>query len=159
VALVAALASRAELYLFDEPTSGLDPLMEAEFQKAVLELKQEGATILLSSHILAEAEALSDRLSIIRAGRVVLSGSLAELRHVTRTTVIADTALPASGLGEVEGVHDPQVLDGRVTFDVDSDHLDAAVRALAALGVRSLTAHPPTLEELFLRQYGEELTT
>jgi ABC-2 type transport system ATP-binding protein len=159
VALVAALASRAELYLFDEPTSGLDPLMEAEFQKAVLELKQEGATVLLSSHILAEAEALSDRLSIIRAGRVVLSGSLAELRHVTRTTVIAETALPASGLGEVEGVHDPQILDGRVTFDVDSHHLDAAVKALAALGVRSLTAHPPTLEELFLRQYGEEVTT
>jgi ABC-2 type transport system ATP-binding protein len=159
VALVAALASRAELYLFDEPTSGLDPLMEAEFQEAVLELKQEGATVLLSSHILAEAEALSDRLSIIRAGRVVLSGSLAELRHVTRTTVIAETALPASGLGEVEGVHDPQILDGRVTFDVDSHHLDAAVKALAALGVRSLTAHPPTLEELFLRQYGEEVTT
>jgi len=159
VALVAAFASRAELYLFDEPTSGLDPLMEAEFQKAVLELKHEGATVLLSSHILAEAEALSDRLSIIRAGRVVLSGSLDELRHVTRTTVIAETALPAVGIGRIEGVHDPQVMGGRVTFDVDSDHLDAAVRALAALGVRSLTAHPPTLEELFLRQYGEQVTT
>ena len=158
VALVAALSSRAELYLLDEPTSGLDPLMEAEFQKAVLELKHEGATVLLSSHILAEAEALSDRLSIIRAGRVVLSGSLAELRHVTRTTVIAETAFPAIRISEVEGVHNPQLLDGRVTFDVDSDHLDAAVRALAALGVRSLTAHPPTLEELFLRQYGEEVT-
>jgi ABC-2 type transport system ATP-binding protein len=159
VALVAALASRADLYLLDEPTSGLDPLMEAEFQKAALELKHEGATVLLSSHLLAEAEALSDRLSIIRAGRVVLSGSLAELRHVTRTTVIAETAMPAIRIGEVEGVHNPQFLDGRVTFDVDSDHLDAAVKALAALGVRSLTAHPPTLEELFLRQYGEEVTT
>ena len=158
VALVAALASHAELYLLDEPTSGLDPLMEAEFQRAVLELKHEGATVLLSSHILAEAEALSDRVSIIRAGRVVQSGSLAELRHLTRTTVIAETAVPASDLAAVEGVHNPQFLDGRVTFDVDSDHLDEAVRALAPLGVRSLAAHPPTLEELFLRQYGEEVT-
>ena len=158
VALVAALASRAELYLLDEPTSGLDPLMEAEFQRAVLELKLEGATVLLSSHILAEAEALSDRISIIRAGRVVQSGSLAELRHLTRTTVIAETAMPATDIAAVEGVHNPQFLDGRVTFDVDSDHLDAAMRALVALGVRSLTAHPPTLEELFLRQYGEEVS-
>lgn len=158
VALVAALASRAELYLLDEPTSGLDPLMEAEFRRAVLELKHEGATMLLSSHILAEAEALSDRISIIRAGRVVQSGSLAELRHLTRTTVIAETAMPATDIAAVEGVHNPQFLDGRVTFDVDSDHLDAAMRALVALGVRSLTAHPPTLEELFLRQYGEEVS-
>lgn len=159
VALVAALASRAELYLLDEPTSGLDPLMEAEFQRAVLELKLEGATVLLSSHILAEAEALSDRISIIRAGRVVQSGSLAELRHLTRTTVIAETAMLATDIAAVEGVHNPQFLDGRVTFDVDSDHLDAAMRALVALGVRSLTAHPPTLEELFLRQYGEDVTS
>jgi ABC-2 type transport system ATP-binding protein len=159
VALVAALSSRADLYLLDEPTSGLDPLMEAEFQDAVHELKGEGATVLLSSHILAEAEALSDRISIIRAGRVVQSGSLAELRHLTRTTVIAETALPAGGIGEVPGVHDPQLADGRVTFDVDSDHLDGALTALAALGVRSLSAHPPTLEELFLRQYGDEVPT
>jgi len=158
VALVAALASRAELYLLDEPTSGLDPLMEAEFQRAVLELKHEGATVLLSSHILAEAEALSDRISIIRAGRVVQSGSLAELRHLTRTTVIAETAMPASDIAAVEGVHNPQFQDGRVTFDVDSDHLDAAVQALVMLGVRALAAHPPTLEELFLRQYGDEVT-
>jgi ABC-2 type transport system ATP-binding protein len=157
VALVAALAGRAELYLLDEPTSGLDPLMEAEFQRAVTELKHEGATVLLSSHILAEAEALSDRISIIRAGRVVQSGSLAELRHLTRTTVIAETERPATGLSAVPGVHDVQLLDGRVTFDVDSHHLDAAVQALAPLGVRSLAAHPPTLEELFLRQYGEEV--
>jgi ABC-2 type transport system ATP-binding protein len=159
VALVAALASRAELSLLDEPTSGLDPLMEAQFQEVVNELKRDGATVLLSSHILAEAEALSDRISIIRAGRVVQSGSLAELRHLTRTTVIAETALPARGIGEVTGVHNPQFVDGRVTFDVDSDHVDAAVKALAALGVRSLTAHPPTLEELFLRQYGDEVST
>jgi len=157
VALVAALASRADLYLLDEPTSGLDPLMEAEFQRAVLELKGEGATVLLSSHILAEAEALSDRISIIRTGRVVQSGTLAELRHLTRTTVIAETERPATGIVEVAGVHEPEFHGGRVTFDVDSDHLDEAVSALAALGVRSLAAHPPTLEELFLRQYGEQV--
>jgi ABC-2 type transport system ATP-binding protein len=158
VALVAALASRVDLYLLDEPTSGLDPLMEAEFQEAVLELKEEGATILLSSHILAEAEALSDRISIIRAGRVVQSGTLAELRHLTRTTVIAETDRPATQLAAVEGVHEPELHGNRVTFDVDSDHLDEAIRALSALGVRSLAAHPPTLEELFLRQYGDEVT-
>ncbi len=159
VALIAALASRAELYLLDEPTSGLDPLMEAEFQEAVLELKGEGATVLLSSHILAEAEALSDRISIIRAGRVVQSGTLAELRHLTRTTVIVETDRPATGIADVPGVHEPVFHGGRVTFDVDSDHLDEAVTALAGLGVQSLAAHPPTLEELFLRQYGEEVHT
>ena len=157
VALVAALSGRAELYLLDEPTSGLDPLMEAEFQSAVVELKREGATVLLSSHILAEAEALSDRISIIRAGKVVQTGTLGELRHLTRTTVTAETVGPARDLARVEGVHNPQFLDGRVTFDIDSDHLNDAVSALATIGVRSLVAHPPTLEELFLRQYGEEV--
>ena len=112
VALVAALASRADLYLLDEPTSGLDPLMEAEFQKAVLELKGEGATVLLSSHILAEAEALSDRISIIRAGRVVQSGTLAELRHLTRTTVIAETDRPATAIAALPGVHEVGVPRG-----------------------------------------------
>ena len=159
VALVAALAGRADLYLLDEPTSGLDPLMEAEFQKAVLELKEEGATVLLSSHILAEAEALADRISIIRAGRVVQSGTLAELRHLTRTTVIAETDRPATRIAAVPGVHEPELHGNRVSFDVDSDHLDEAVAALAGLGVRSLAAHPPTLEELFLRQYGETTVT
>jgi ABC-2 type transport system ATP-binding protein len=159
VSLIAALAARAELYLFDEPTSGLDPLMEAEFQSAVLELKSEGATVLLSSHILAEAEALADRISIIRSGRIVQSGTLAELRHLTRTTVVAETARPATALAHVDGVHNPEFVDGRVTFDVDSDRLDAVVQLLATLGVRSLSAHPPTLEELFLRQYGEPVTT
>ena len=157
VALVAALAAKADLYLFDEPTSGLDPLMEAEFQRAVQELKADGATVLLSSHILAEAEALADRVSIIRAGRVVQSGTLDELRALTRTTVVAETANPVTGLADVAGVHRLVVDGARTTFDVDTDHLDAAVRALAASRVTSLTAHPPTLEELFLRQYGDEV--
>ena len=158
VALVAALASRAELFLFDEPTSGLDPLMEAEFQEAVRELKQGGATVLLSSHILAEAEALSDRISIIRAGKVVQSGTLAELRRLTRTTIVAQTATPAQGLDGLGGVHDLRHVDGRVTFEVDGDHLDAVVTALADAGILSIAAHPPTLEELFLRHYGEAVT-
>lgn len=158
VALVAALAAKADLYLFDEPTSGLDPLMEAEFQRAVLELKRDGATVLLSSHILAEAEALADRVSIIRTGRVVQSGTLAELRALTRTTVVAETTNPVTGIADVAGVHHLQVDGARVSFDVDTDHLDTAVRALAVCGVTSLTAHPPTLEELFLRQYGDEVS-
>lgn len=158
VALVAALAARAELYLFDEPTSGLDPIMEAEFQRAVLEMKGEGATVLLSSHILAEAEVLSDRISIIRSGRVVQSGTLADLRHLTRTSVVAETDRPASTIGTIDGVHDLTVRDGRVDFRVDTEQLGAVMTALAALGIRSLTAHPPTLEELFLRQYGDEIS-
>jgi len=157
VALVAALATRADLYLFDEPTSGLDPLMEAQFQRTVQELRAEGATVLLSSHILAEAEALADRVSIIRAGRVVQTGSLADLRQLTRTTVDAETVRPADRLGEVPGVHGPRQEGGRVTFEVDSDHLQDALAALTALGVRSLTAHPPTLEELFLCHYGDDV--
>ena len=159
VAVVAAFASRAELFLLDEPTSGLDPLMEAEFQEVVHEVRDGGATLLLSSHSLAEAEALSDRLSIIKHGRVVQSGTLTDLRHLTRTTVSAETASPATALATLPGVHAPHVQDGRVTFDVDSDHLDSAIAALSRLGLRSLTAHPPTLEELFLRHYGEEIPT
>jgi ABC-2 type transport system ATP-binding protein len=157
VAVVAAFASRAELFLLDEPTSGLDPLMEAEFQRCVHEVKAGGATVLLSSHILAEAEALSDQVSIIKHGRVVQSGSLTDLRHLTRTTVTAETAATATALTAMRGVHQPQFDDGRVTFDVDSDDLDEVIAALSRLGLRSLTAHPPTLEELFLRHYGEEI--
>jgi ABC-2 type transport system ATP-binding protein len=157
VALVAALASDAELLLLDEPTSGLDPLMEAEFQHCIREVKAEGRTVLLSSHILAEVEALCDRVSIIRAGRVVQAGTLADLRHLTRTTVVAETARHADGLAAVPGVQNPQFSDGRVSFQVESDHLDDAIRHLSALGIRSLVSHPPTLEELFLRQYGDDV--
>ena len=155
VALVAALASDAELLLLDEPTSGLDPLMEAVFQDCIHEVKAEGRTVLLSSHILAEAEALSDRVSIIRAGKVVQSGTLGELRHLTRTTVVVETERPADELASVPGVAHIEHVDGRVRFDVDTDHLDEAMDYLATLRVRSLVSHPPTLEELFLRQFGE----
>jgi len=157
VGLVAALASDAELLLLDEPTSGLDPLMESVFQDCVREVKTEGRTVLLSSHILAEVEALCDRLSIIRQGRTVESGTLDELRHLTRTSITAETVGPAGGLANLAGVHGFEVDGNHVRFDVDTDHLDAAVRRLGELGVRSLVSHPPTLEELFLRHYGGEL--
>ncbi len=157
VALVAALASRAELLLLDEPTSGLDPLMEAVFQECVREVKAEGRTVLLSSHILAEVEALCDRLSIIRRGRAAESGTLEDLRHLTRTSITAETSRPPDGLGDIPGVHGLQVDGTRVRFEVERDHLDAAVRRLADLGVLSLVSHQPTLEELFLRHYETEL--
>ena len=156
VALVAALASDAELLLLDEPTSGLDPLMESVFQQCIHEVKREGRTVLLSSHILAEVEALCDRVSIIRLGRTVETGTLTELRHLTRTSMAVETIQPLIGIDTLPGVHDVIVEDHHARFDVDTAQLDAVVRRLAPLGVRSLTSTPPTLEELFLRHYGTE---
>jgi ABC-2 type transport system ATP-binding protein len=156
VGLVAALASRAELLILDEPTSGLDPLMEAVFQDCIREIKTEGRTVLLSSHILAEVEALCDRVSIIRAGRTVQHGTLQELRGMTRTSIIAEIAQP-DGLARFPGVYALQVDGAQVRFEVDSAHLGDAIRRLGELGVRSLVSHPPTLEELFLRLYGDQL--
>jgi ABC-2 type transport system ATP-binding protein len=158
VALVAALASDVELLILDEPTSGLDPLMEAVFQECIREVKAEGRTVLLSSHILAEVEALCDKVSIIRLGKTVQSGTLTELRHLTRTTIVAETAEPATGLAELQGIHDLLRDNGRVHFDVDTAHIDEAMRQLTRFGIRSLSSHPPTLEELFLRHYGDTLT-
>src|SRR4029453_16449006 len=153
VALVAALASDVELLLLDEPTAGLDPLMEAAFRDVVADERHGGRTVLLSSHILSEVEALCDRVSIIRAGRIVESGTLAELRHLTRTAITAELANPPDGLVELAGVHN-LVLDGTgVQFQVDGAGLGEAVPRLSAAGVRSLTSQPPTLEELFLRHY------
>ncbi|MEV0586479.1 ABC transporter ATP-binding protein [Nonomuraea sp. NPDC050310] len=153
VALIAALASDVELFLLDEPTSGLDPLMEAVFTDCVAELRAQGRTVLLSSHILAEVEKLCDRVSIIREGRIVESGTMAELRHLTRTTISAELAGSPNGLRDV---HDLRVEGNRVTFQVDTDHLDEALRQLTASGVRALTSQPPTLEELFMRHYQRE---
>ncbi|WP_405614520.1 ABC transporter ATP-binding protein [Streptomyces sp. NBC_01508] len=157
VAIVAALASDAELLLLDEPTAGLDPLMEVVFQDVILQAKAAGKTVLLSSHILAQVEKLCDRVSIIRQGRNVQSGTLSEMRHLTRTTVEAETERPATGLDAMAGVHGARVTDRRVHFAVDSAHLDAAIRRLGEFGIRSLISHPPTLEELMLRHYGDEL--
>jgi ABC-2 type transport system ATP-binding protein len=154
VALVAALASDVELLLLDEPTAGLDPLMEEVFRQVVREdLQREGRTVLLSSHILAEVEALCDRVTIIRDGRAVETGTLAEMRHLTRTSIVVNLAGPAAGLEQLPGVHDLQRHNGTVRFDVDTAELDAVLRQLAAVGVRNLTSQPPTLEELFLRHY------
>jgi polyether ionophore transport system ATP-binding protein len=157
VALVAALASEVELLILDEPTSGLDPLMEAVFRECIDEERDNGRTVLLSSHILAEVEALCDRVSIIREGRTVDTGTLSELRHLTRTSISAELAAPATGLAELAGVHDLVEEGARVRFDVDNDDLDAVLRHLTTFGVRSLTSQPPTLEELFLRHYEEDL--
>jgi ABC-2 type transport system ATP-binding protein len=157
VALVAALASNAELFILDEPTSGLDPLMEEVFQDCIREVKAEGRTVLLSSHILAEVEALCDRVSIIRSGRTVQSGTLTELRRLTRTSISAQTDRRPTGLAALPGVTDVQIDDHRVSFSVESDHLEAAVRLLVDHGLRGLTSQPPTLEELFLREYGDVL--
>ncbi|WP_018683390.1 ABC transporter ATP-binding protein [Actinokineospora enzanensis] len=156
VALVAALASDVELLIMDEPTSGLDPLMESVFQECVREERERGRTVLLSSHILAEVETLCDRVSIIRTGRTVETGTLAELRHLTRTSIAAELAGPPNGITDLSGVHDLKVEGNRVRFDVDTRELDSALRALSQSGVRSLTSQPPTLEELFLRHYQEE---
>ncbi|MFC4495859.1 ATP-binding cassette domain-containing protein [Streptomyces ovatisporus] len=157
VAIVAALASDAELLLLDEPTAGLDPLMEVVFQDVIFQARAAGKTVLLSSHILAQVEKLCDRVSIIRLGKIVQSGTLSDMRHLTRTTIEAETSRPVAGLEQLPGIHDVRTDKGRVHFAVDGEHLDEAVRHLSSLGIRSLTSHPPTLEELMLRHYGDEL--
>ncbi|MDX2293056.1 MULTISPECIES: ABC transporter ATP-binding protein [Streptomyces] len=156
VALVAAFASDAELLVLDEPTSGLDPLMEEVFQDCVREARDRGRTVLLSSHILSEVETLCDRVSIVRKGRTVESGSLADLRHLTRTSVSAELAGAAEGLDRLPGVHDLRAEGRKVRLQVDTDKLDPVLAALLAAGVRSLTSTPPTLEELFLRHYADD---
>jgi ABC-2 type transport system ATP-binding protein len=156
VALIAALASDVELLLLDEPTAGLDPLMEAAFREVIREELQSERTVLLSSHILAEVEALCERVSIIRAGRIVESGTLAELRHLTRTSINAELANLPNGLAGLAGVHDLEVDGTRVRLQVDTAQLDKVLRHLSAAGVRSLVSQPPTLEELFLRHYQTE---
>jgi ABC-2 type transport system ATP-binding protein len=158
VALIAALSSDVELLLLDEPTAGLDPLMEVVFQDVIGEAKVAGRTVLLSSHILAQVEKLADRISIIRLGKIVQSGTLTEMRHLTRTTIEAHTETPVSGLENLAGVHDLSASDGRVQFAVDGRQLDAAIKHLSGFGIRALTSHPPTLEELMLRHYGDDLS-
>ncbi len=157
VALVAAFSSAVELYLLDEPTSGLDPLMEAVFQDVVQELRTEGRSILLSSHILSEVEALCDRVTIIRSGRAAESGTFDELRHLTRTSVVVQTVEPLGSVGGWPGVHDARVDADRATFSVDPGELNRVLARLVDLEVRSLVTSPPTLEELFLRHYGQDI--
>ena len=156
VALVAALASDVELLILDEPTSGLDPLMEEVFREVIRDERHNDRTVLLSSHILSEVEALCDRITIIREGRTVETGTLADLRHLTRTSIEAELTGPVDGLAELAGVHGLRAEAGRVHFDVDAEALEPALRKLVGVGVRSLVSQPPTLEELFLRQYRKE---
>ncbi|GGH41882.1 ABC transporter ATP-binding protein [Microbacterium album] len=161
VALVAAFASDAELFILDEPTSGLDPLMEAVFTDEVRRLRARGRSVLLSSHILSEVEKVCDTVTIIRAGRSVESGTLTSLRHLTRTRVVAVVQRDAEGVVALPGVHDAvtEAVDGgsRVTFDADDSAMGDVLAALTARGVESLTATPPSLEDLFMRHYGDDL--
>lgn len=159
VALIAALASNVELLLLDEPTSGLDPLMESVFQECILDAADSGRTVLLSSHILAEVEKLCDRVTIIRGGRTVQRGSLGELRAVSRTSITVATERPIERLVDLDGVYDVRPDDGHLRFDVDGESLDAAMRLVTAAGIRSLVSRPPTLEDLFLRHYDDDLET
>ncbi|WP_416957490.1 ATP-binding cassette domain-containing protein [Nocardioides sp. T5] len=158
VALVSAFSSDVELYLLDEPTSGLDPLMEAVFQDVVQDLRAEGRSILLSSHILSEVEALCDRVTIIRSGRAAESGTFEELRHLTRTSVVVQAAAPLEPVRAWPGVHDVRVDADRASFSVDPGELNQVLARLVALEVRSLVTSPPTLEELFLRHYGQDIS-
>ncbi|MCX5043758.1 ABC transporter ATP-binding protein [Aldersonia sp. NBC_00410] len=153
VALVSALSAPARLLLLDEPTSGLDPLMEQVFRECVAEARERGATVLLSSHILSEVETLCERVTIIRAGRTIESGSLASMRHLSRTAITAELTGDPGDLGRLPGVSDVRIEDHTLHCQVDADHLGELIRILGDAGVRSLVSNPPTLEELFLRHY------
>lgn len=153
VALVAAFSSDADLYILDEPTSGLDPLMENVFSECVMGVKKAGKSVLLSSHILSEVEKLCDRVGIIREGKIIETGSLSELRHLTRTHILLETKQPVTALNELKGVHDIEERNQAVTFQVDTEELDNAIRHVSQFGVVKLESAPPTLEDLFMRHY------
>lgn len=157
VALIAAFAVPADLYILDEPTSGLDPLMEVVFRDEIARVRAAGATVLLSSHVLSEVELLCDRVSIIRAGRIVDTGTLADMRHLTRTEV-SFAASPTATLAHasaIPGAEDVVEDADRVSLTLARDAVAASLPALGALGVEGLRIAPPSLEELFLRHYGE----
>jgi ABC-2 type transport system ATP-binding protein len=156
IAIVAALASDVDLYILDEPTSGLDPLMEAVFQKTIDELKNQGKTILLSSHILAEVEKLCDKVTIIREGKTVQSGTLQELRHLTNTSVRVDTKEKVTGLQKAVKVHGLKTDGNHLEFEVASDDLSKTMAHLAKFNIVNLVSQPPSLEELFMRHYNKQ---
>ena len=153
VALVAAFSSDADLYILDEPTSGLDPLMERVFQECVMEAKAEGKSVLLSSHILSEVEKVCDRVGIIRQGRIIESGTLSELRHLTRTYVLVETKQPVPELNALSGVHHVERKDRVMRFQVDTEELDRVMKYVSQYGIVKLESAPPTLEDLFMRHY------
>ncbi len=160
VALIAAFSSDADLYILDEPSAGLDPLMEREFHACVREVKEQGKTVFLSSHILSEVEKLCDRVSIIRQGEIIESGSLKDLRHLTRTEMLIETRKPVSGLEDFKGVHNVQQKDLEYSFQVDSEELGRVIQHLGQFEVIKLESAPPKLEDIFMRYYrgrgGEE---
>lgn len=154
VALIAAFARPARLYILDEPSSGLDPVMEAVFRRQVERVRSEGATVLLSSHVLSEVEQLCDRVTIIHDGAVVESGSLAELRHLSRTSFRVTGVGDVAALQGIAGVHDVVVAGDAVGFDVDADAIPTVLAAIAGQRATAVTAAPASLESLFLRHYG-----
>lgn len=156
VALIAALSTAADLYIFDEPTSGLDPLMEEVFQKQVLALKAAGKSVLLSSHILSEVEHMCDRIAIIRAGQIIETGTLDDMRQLSRTQVTVTTEKENTQIGENPAVHGFKQTGNKATFAVDSEALATVISDLAPLGVKSLQSTPPTLEDLFMRYYNQQ---
>jgi ABC-2 type transport system ATP-binding protein len=153
VALIAAFASDADLYILDEPTSGLDPLMERIFHEYVMKAKEEGKSVLLSSHILSEVDKLCNKVSIIRQGKIIESGYLEELRHLTRTRMEIQTQMPVEGLDKVKGVHDIEKRNNSISFQVDSEELDNVIKYISPFGFKKLESAPPTLEDLFMRHY------
>ncbi|KAA8967685.1 ABC transporter ATP-binding protein [Mycobacterium sp.] len=156
VSLISAFSSQARLLLLDEPSSGLDPLMENVFQQCVREARDRGTTVLLSSHILAETEALCERVTIIRAGKTVETGSLDSMRHLSRTSIKAEMTGDPGDVSRIEGVEDVSVDGNTLRAQVDSESLGELIRVLGDAGVSSLVSQPPTLEELFLRHYGTD---
>jgi ABC-2 type transport system ATP-binding protein len=157
VALISAFATDSDLYVLDEPTSGLDPLMEQVFQSCVADVKNKGGCVFLSSHILSEVERLCDRVGIIRDGVIVETGSLSELRHLTRNTVTVKTSRPLKGLETLKGVHDLAERNGGFTFQVDTGELGNLLSFIAPFNVTALESAPPTLEDLFLRHYDTDI--
>ena len=153
VGLIAALSVDSDLYVFDEPTSGLDPLMEAVFQEEVEKIKQAGKAILLSSHILSEVERLADKVVIIRQGKVVETGTLDELRHLTRSSVTLVAEGDVAVMASVNGVHDFKQKGNEATFSVDNEYINDILTKASKLGVKKFEAVPPTLEDLFMRHY------
>ncbi|HLS09017.1 DUF4162 domain-containing protein, partial [Lentibacillus sp.] len=153
VALIAAFATDADLYILDEPTSGLDPLMERLFQESILEVKEAGKSVLLSSHILSEVERLCDTVAIIRQGKIIESGSLEDLRHLTRTSLLVKTKEPIVRVADLKGVHEVVEKAEGLSFQVDTEELNNIMQYITPFGIVKLESAPPTLEDLFMRHY------
>lgn len=153
VGLISALAVESDLYLFDEPTSGLDPLMETIFQHEVLEMKNQGKAVLLSSHILSEVERLADKIVIIRQGEIVESGSLADMRHLTRSVITLTSSHDLSRLTQVPGVYDFSQTGEITKLSVEKEHLNDVLLAATTIGITNIESTQPTLEDLFIRHY------